>query len=257
MNAKQARQVLRSYRPSGADDDEREVRDALKFAARTPALEAEFHNQLAFDGELAELLETALPAELSAEIETVAQRLEGRCSRRFTLRDPAMLTVGISFLVIVGLLAWILMGEMSSFTGMQDVIEMVQNGDKARADQFQPIETSAGSLTDWFVMQSFEGFAVPRGLESAPVVGVRILKQDDTLVAIAAVTNPMSLFYAFEADGFGISPSEGKWKIVKFGTKDRRAFAITRLGDIAFVIALREGGADPLQKYLDTLPPLR
>jgi hypothetical protein len=257
MNARQARQVLRSYRPSGADDDEREVREALKFARRTPALEAEFHNQLAFDLELAGLLDTELPAELSAEIETVAQRLEGGKPRRFSLRDPAMITVGISFLVIVGLFVWILMGEMASLTGMQDVIEMVQSGDKARADQFQAVETTAGSLADWFVMQSFEGFVVPRGLESAPVVGVRIFKHDDALVAIAAVTNPMSLCYAFEAGGFSISPPEGKWKIVKYGSNDRRAFAMTRLGTMAFVIALREGGGDELQKYLATLPPLR
>jgi hypothetical protein len=134
---------------------------------------------------------------------------------------------------------------------------MVQNGDKARADQFQPVETNAGSLTDWFVMQAFEGFAVPPGMESAPVVGARILKHDDTQVAIAAVTDPKSLCYVFEAAGFSISPPERKWKIVKYGTKDNRAFAITKLGNMAFVLAPREGGADALQKYLDSLPALR
>ncbi|MGH8046804.1 MAG: hypothetical protein ACREKL_06125 [Chthoniobacterales bacterium] len=257
MNARVARQVLRGYRPSGADDDEREVREALKIATRTPALQTEFQNQLAFDRELAGLLDAELPAELAAEIEGVATRLESERPRRFNLRDPAMLTVGISFLVIVGLLAWVFMGKMSALTGMQDVIEMVQNGDKARADQFQPVETNAGALNDWFVMQSFDGFAVPAGMESAPVVGVRILKLDEAQVAVAAVTNPKSLCYVFEAAAFHISLPERSWRIVKYGTKDRRAFAITRLGAMAFVIVPREEGADALQKYIDSLSGAR
>ena len=53
MNARQARNVLRAYRPSGEDDHERDVREAVKFAAKHPALESDFHNQLAFDRALA------------------------------------------------------------------------------------------------------------------------------------------------------------------------------------------------------------
>jgi len=257
MNARLARQVLRGYRPSGADDDEREVREALKIAKRTPELEAEFHNQLAFDTELAGLLDGDLSPELSAELDDVAKRIEGGRPKRSTFRDPAMLTVGFSFLVIVGLVVWVLLGQMDSVAGTQEVTEMVQDGGNGRADQFQAVETNAGALNDWFAMQAFEGFAVPRGMESAPVLGVRIVKHDDTPVAVAVVANPKSLCYVFEAEGFGISPPAGKWKVVKYGAKDAHAFAITRLGNMAFVIAPRDGGAEALQKYLDSLPALQ
>jgi hypothetical protein len=254
MNARQAREILRGYRPSGADDDERDIREALRIARRTPELEHDFQNQLAFDRELAGLLDAELPAELSAEIEGVARRLEGGRPRRFSLRDPAMLTVGFSFLVILGLAIWIALGKMDALAGMQQVSEMVQAGDRARADQFQPVETTLGAMPDWFVMQSFEGFAVPRGLESAPVVGARLLEVDETPVAVVAVTNPKSLCYVFEAAALDLSPPEGSWKIVRFGPRESRAFAITRVGAMAFVFAPLEGGEDALRKHLDTLP---
>ncbi len=253
MNARTARQVLRAYRPSGEDDDEREVVAALKIAAKTPALEADFRNQLAFDRLLAQTLETALPEEMAASFEEVARRLEGKRSRKFTFRDPAMLAVGLAFLMLVGLLAWIFLGKMGSFAGMQEAIELAQQGDKAGPAQFQPIETKAAALTDWFVVQDFDGFVVPRGMESAPVLGARTFKYDDMPVAVAAIAKPKSLWYVFEANPFGISLSPGEWKIVEYGQQNKRALGVTQVGAMAFVIVLREGGKADLQKYLDSL----
>lgn len=254
MNARLARQILRGYRPSGADDDEREVREALKTARRTPELEAEFRNQLAFDSELADALGAELSQELRAEIEGVARKLEGGRPRRHALRDPAMITVGLSLLVIVGLVVWIFMGKLGSVAGMQDVATMVQNGANGSADQFQAVETTAGALNDWFAMQSFEGFAVPRGMESVPVLGARVLRQNDTAVAVAVFAEPKALCYVFDAESLDLEPPAGKWKVVRYGARDAHAFAVTRLGNMAFVLAPREGDAAAVQKYVDSVP---
>lgn len=253
MNARTARQVLRGYRPSGEDDDEREVGAALKAASKSPALEADFLNQLAFDRALAEKLKIDFPEELAASLETVARSLEGSRVRKFTFRDPAMLAVGLAFLMLVALLVWIVMGKMASFAGMQEAVEMVQSGDGVGPDQFQEIDTKAGALTDWFVVQEFDGFAVPGGMESAPVIGARTFKYDEVPVAAAAIAKPKSLWYVFEANPFGISLKPGEWKIVEYGQKNKRALAVTQLGTMAFVIALRDGGKADLQKYLDSL----
>jgi hypothetical protein len=253
MNTRFARHILRGYRPSGEDDDEREVRAALKVAVRTPALETEFRNQLAFDRALAARLDTTLSGDLAESLQEAAVRLEGRHFRRFTFRDPAMLAVGLAFLILVGLMIWIFMGKMNSFSGMQEAVEMALQGDNARPEQFEAIETNAGSLTDWFVMKDFDGFAMPRGMEGAPVIGVRTFKYDDVPVAVAAIAKPKSLCYVFEANPFGISLSKGEWKIVEYGDRNKRALAITQLGNMAFVIALREGDKAALQKYIGSL----
>lgn len=254
MNARLAKQVLRSYQPSGGDDGDREVREALKLAAKTPALEAEFRNQVAFDRELAGLLDVDLPPALAAELEGLAKRLEGPRPKGFTLRDPAMLTVGLAFLVIVGLVVWILLGRMSTFAGMQEAVDMVQESANARAESFQEIDTTAGSLADWFVMQSFDGFVVPRGFEKMPVVGVRVSKHDDVPVAVAVVTQPKSLCFVFEAAPFGISIPQGEWSVVRYGEDKSSALAITQVGPMAFVLAPREGGEAKLRKFIGTLP---
>jgi hypothetical protein len=105
------------------------------------------------------------------------------------------------------------------------------------------------------VVQEFDGFVVPAGMESAPVIGVRTFKYDDTPIAVAAVSKPKSLCYVFEANPLGISLPKGEWRIVNYGRNSKRALAITQLGNMAFVIALREGGRAELQKYVDSLAP--
>jgi hypothetical protein len=252
MNARAARQLLRAYRPSGEDDDERDVAAALKVAAKTPELESSFRNQLAFDRAIAAKLETALPDDLATSLEEVARRLEKKPGRKFSLRDPAILAVGLAFVMLVGLIGWMVMGSVAS---VQQAVEIAQAGDKAGPDQFKEVDMPAGALTDWFVVQEFEGFSVPHGLESAPAIGARVFKYDDLPVAVAAIGKPKSLWYAFDANSFGVSIHPGEWKIVDYGQLSaRRAVAVTRLGDMAFMIVLRGGGRAELQKYIDSLP---
>ncbi len=253
MNVRQARQILRAYRPSGEDDHERAVRAALKFSAQNPALEAEFQQQLAFDRALSAQLEAIFPpSSLTAELEASAVRFEAKRGRRFSFRDPAMLAVGLAFLCLVGLLTWIFVGQ-SSFAGMQEISEMVARGDGAGPEQFTEIETSAAALTDWFVMKEFDGFTVAPGLESAPVVGVRLFNYDDLPVAVAAISRPKALFYVFEAQPLGLSLPARRWRTAAYGPGRKHAFAVQQIGNMAFVLTLREGGEAELKKYLGTL----
>lgn len=253
MNARQARNVLRAYRPSGEDDHERDVREAVKFAAKHPALESDFHNQLAFDRALAiRLEETPLPADLVAALEEPARRLEAkRGARRFTFRDPAMLAVGLAFLFLVGLLAWIFLGH-GSFAGMDEVADMVTKADGAGPDQFSEIETTAGTLGDWFVMKDFDGFIVPPGMEKAPVIGVRLFNFEDTPIAAAAIARPAALFYVLDGTTLGISLPEGRWHVTSYAG-GKRAFAARQIGNMICVLTLRNGARAELEKYLDSL----
>jgi hypothetical protein len=253
MNARQARNVLRAYRPSGEDDHERDVREAVRIAGRTPALELDFHNQLAFDRALAARLEeTPLPPDLAAALAEPALRLESKRTRRFTLRDPAMLAVGLAFLFLVGLLAWIFVGH-GSFAGMDEVADLVSKADGAGPEQFSEFDAKAGTLDDWFVMKDFDGFVVPPGMESAPVVGVRLFKFEDTPVAAAAIAQPRALLYVLDGTSLGISLPEGRWNVSTYGG-GKRAFAARQIGNMICILTLRAGGKPELEKYLATLP---
>ncbi len=255
MTLKTARQVLRAYRPSGEDDEERDVRAALKVAGRHPVLEAEFQNQLAFDRAIAAKLEAnPVAPETAADLAEAAQRLEARRRRRLSFRDPAMLAVGLAFLFLIGVVGWVFVGQGSSFAGMQEVAEMVEQGGRVGPDRFTELETPAGTLADWFVMQNFDGFAVPPGFEAAPVVGVRQFKFEEIPVAVAAVARPRAMFYVFEAQPLGLTIPADRWRFGAYGPKGRNAFAVRQLGPMAFVVALRDGDEAELKTYLARWP---
>ncbi len=40
---------------------------------------------------------------------------------------------------------------------------------------------------------------------------------------------------------------------MEYGQKNKRGLAITQLGDMAFVVALRDGSKAELRKYIDSL----
>ncbi len=258
MNARLAAQILAGYRPSGGDDHERGVRAALKLATKNSALGPVFANQLAFDRAVAERLEALpLPEEIAGRLEEVARRFEARRTRRFTFRDPAVLAAGVAFLFLIGLAAWIFLGHLGSFAGMQEVTEMVEEGNKAGPERFKEIDTNAGSLGDWFIMQDFDGFVVPAEMAAAPIVGVRLFKFDEVAVAVAAVSKPPAFIYVFDGHPLGLSLDEDRWRIATYGGGRRRALAARQKGGMAIVVTLRDGGEAELKHYLSTLGPAR
>jgi hypothetical protein len=251
MNARVARQVLRSYRPS--DEHDRETRRALELARRTPALDADLRRQIAFDDALEEKLAGQIPAELSAELAEAAARVEARRPRRFSWRDPAALAVSFAFLAFVGLVAWVFF-KAGALAGMDEAVEIAQQGDAARPTQFEEVETQAGTLADWFAMKEFDGYALPPGVESAPVVGVRLDKYEDVPVAVAAIAKPRAFFYVFAAQPLGYTLPEGRWQIREYGRK--RVLAATQVGGMAFVVAMI-GDTAAMRAWLDSLPQRR
>jgi hypothetical protein len=247
MNLRVARRILRGYRPD--DQHDRETRRALELARRTPALDAGLRGQIAFDDALEEKLSVELPAELAAALAEPATQIEAIRPRRFSFRDPAALAVGCAFLALIALLAWIFF-QSGSLSGMSEVVELAKQGDNARPEQFDEFEATADTLADWFAMKEFDGFVLPPGMESAPVVGVRLDKYEDVPVAVAAIAKPRAFFYVFAAQPLGLSIPDGRWEIKEY---DRHVLAVTQLGNTAFVVSMR-GDAAAMRKYLGSLP---
>jgi len=248
MNARTALRILRSYRPR--DEHDRETRRALEVARKTPELDAELRRQIALDDALEEKLSGALPAEISNALAEVSIRVEARRPKRFSWRDPAALAVSFAFLAFVGLVAWVFF-KAGALAGMDEAVEIARQGDAARPSQFEEVETQADTLADWFAMKEFDGYALPRGVESAPVVGVRLDKYEDVPVAVAAIAKPRAFFYVFAAQPLGYALPEGKWQIREYGNK--RVLAATQVGNMAFVVAMI-GDAAAMRKYLESLP---
>ncbi len=245
MNAKTARRVLRGCAWSGADDHEREIVAAMKKLGKDAAFREEFERQKEFDRLLGERLGESVPEEVAPRLEELASKLTAGGSRRHTFGDPAMVAVGFAFLVLVGLIVWIVMGNGGIFGGMAEVQKLARTGDNAGIEQFEPVETAAGTLGDWFVMQGFDGFRVPRGFENAKVVGVRLFDYENVPVAVAAIAEPRSFIYVFRAEPLGLSLKEGEWRVETYNG-GRNVLAVMGLGTNAFMTTMQGSEQDML-----------
>lgn len=238
MNAKTARRVLRGCAWSGADDHEREIVAAMKRLGKDEAFHEEFERQKAFDKLLGDRLDEPAPEEIAPRLEELAAKLTAGGSRRHSLGDPAMVAAGFAFLVLIGLVVWIVMGSGGIFGGMGEVEKLARTGDNAGIAQFEPVETAAGTLGDWFMMQGFDGFRVPQGFENAKVVGVRLFDYENEPVAVAAIASPRSFIYVFRAEPLGLSLKEGEWRISTYNG-GKHVLAVTPIGANVFMTTMQ------------------
>lgn len=251
MNSKTARRVLRGCAWSGADDQEREIVAAMKRLGKDEAFREEFERQREFDKRLGGRLDEAVPAEIAPRLEELATKLTAGGARRHTLGDPAMMAAGFAFLVLVGLVVWIVMGNGGIFGGMAEVEKLARTGDNAGIEQFEPVETAAGTLGDWFMMQGFDGFKVPPGFENAKVVGVRLFDYENVPVAVAAIANPRSFIYVFRAEPLGLSLKDGEWRVETYNG-GRHVLAVRQIGANAFMTTM-QGSEQEMLDYVRSI----
>ncbi len=245
MNEKRARQVIRRLGP---------WHEAPKEAIETaPVLAAEFENQRTFDRAASPAVEIDVPPDVAAAIAGYGDQFSARKSgRRFSLRDPAMVAVAAAFVVLVGLVAWILLANEGGFAGMREVKEVVRLGGQAEAAQYDPMEARAELLGDWFVLEGFDGFSVPDEFRDFAVVGVRVFQYEG--VDVAAVAVPLAghraFFYSFDAHALGVSiEPRGEWKLALSGANDEIVIAAREIGSGCFVVTFR-GTEEEMTSFL-------
>jgi hypothetical protein len=252
MNLRSAKEILRCCGPFSDDVAEKDVRSALRAAAKSPDVLAAFERQRELDARVASHLNFAIPEEALAEFEKLTAKLSTPAQRsRVSARDPAFLAVGLAFMAIIGLGVWLLLARMDAFPGLEETTAIAKVGDVSQPAQFEALQAPAGSLGDWFVMQGFDGFQVPQGFAQSEVVGVRVFEFEGTPVAMAAVPENRSFFYVFPSKSLGIEPGEaGNWRIVEYGDgSDERVLAISQMGNFCFMITFA-GRQRDMERFL-------
>ncbi len=247
MNAKRARQILRCVGPSGEESATQpgtgDLREALAEGEKSPELAAEFRSQVAFDRQAAPAMHFDVPESVAVALAGYGERFTARRPRlRVAVHSPAVLAVGASFLVLIALLTWIVVGNAGGFAGMREVSELASAGNRADVNEFDPLQAEASTLGDWFLLQGFEGFRVPEEFAAVEAVGVRLYRHEGEAVAAVAVPllDRKAFFYSFDAHPLGVSVKpEGAWRVVAFGLNDENVLAICEFGSKAFVVAFR------------------
>ncbi len=241
MSPKSARQFLAIQFPE--PQGSREVDRALDALGKAPVLLAEYEGQVALDKATgAALAAVEIPPAVLSDLDARATGIStARSKRRFNPRDPAMLAVGIGFLLLIALLAWHFLGRAGVFP--EEALTIAAEGAKLRTDQFEVVEEKAGNLEDWFVLKGFDRFHVPAKFANFEAAGARIFKIENRPVAVLAIPENFMFFLVFDPAPLGIEiHPEGTWQFTEFDYK--YAAAIREEKGMCFMVVIRGKAKD-------------
>ncbi len=250
MSPKSARQILAILPPEPPES--REVTRARAAIAKSPELLGQYEEQLKLDRTAgAVLLNVAIPESMTGELSTQAEAITAaRHVRRFSLRDPAMLSVTIGFLLLVATLTWHFLGRAGVFP--EEALSIATEGAKLRTEQFDVVDEKAGALEDWFILKGFDRFHVPGNFANYQAAGARVFKISNQPVAVLAIPENFMFFLIFDPAPFGIViRPEGSWQFTEFDYKF--AAAIREEKGMCFMVVIK-GTPQDLKRLIEKTP---
>src|SRR5438045_611028 len=141
----------------------------------------EFVNQQNFDRAVAELIRLVpLPPE-SAEwfLDKEAIRVPRWTWRKIVL-NPAVLAITIALVVIAGVFAFHLVGQLNDFPGSATARKLLTVAGSTRSVTLDPVSAEAGTLSDLFFMKhGLEHYDVPDEFADFRPIGCRVFGDDE------------------------------------------------------------------------------
>lgn len=252
MNLKTASAHLKCQGPIALESPDRVTGAALKVVAKSQEVSDALKNQMLIDAIAAKKILVPVPEDLLDSMQELGDKLSEPVARSSaTVRNPAFLVVALAFIAMVGLVVWITLSQLDRFPGMDEAILLAEAGDASQPSQFEALDATAGSLSDWFVMQGFDGFQVPAAFANQSVVGVRVFDFEGVGVAMAVVPENRSFFYVFPSQPLGVAPGEsGSWRMIEYGPESaRRVMGVSQIGDFCFMVTF-EGNRDQMNRFI-------
>lgn len=248
MTLNQIKNLLLSCPPSRCDGGDPRLKKALRAAQKSPELQALLDAQVKFDGHIADRLHAIpLPVSLSADATKIESSLSHQTAPSISFRDPAIISVIVAAILLMGLGIWLVFGKMSSFPGTSDTWRVVLEGNTTPWDRLEPLKLKMDVLNDWFAMKGMDQFWAPSTFGKLDIIGGGVFNVSDIPVAMGVIDHPRMFFYAFNGTRLGIlPPADGRWKIL---THERKTIGVTRQGDSVFVIEI-DGTQRELQQIL-------
>ncbi len=265
MNAREARTVLRGYRPGRQQDAQ--VQKALRQAEEDAELKHEFQRQTELDSRMSGLIQALpLPGGLLEKMKALEEENQKRrMDWRSALKQPTVLAALIGLGVMVGFLVYFWMDRMQNFPGRDAAFRMISSTEEMSGAELEPLITETGKLGDWFMLKyGLDDFSVPPEFGGMKTAGLRMFKQDGFPVAQIAVERPSDLgpfaesgllFFIFRADDFGFKLAANRWYIV---TQEDWVAAVHAEEKTCFMVAVR-GTREQMEAFLKQVgkPPAK
>ena len=163
---------------------------------------SEFVNQQNFDRAVAELVRAIpIPPE-TAEWFSTDLISPSKWTWKKTVRNPAVLAIGIALVVIAGVLVFQFVGRLNDFPGSATARKLLTIAGSTRSVRLDPVSADAGTLSDLFFMKhGLEHYDVPAEFADFRTIGCRVFEDDQSQrVAQIWVAEKRIQFFLFPAE---------------------------------------------------------
>ncbi len=239
---------------SDAPASDRAMRSALEIARTIPEAAASLTAQQQFDQALAGLVRRIQIPPAAAEWFVNANLIRGeKRSWKKTARHPAILATALAMLVLTGIAIFFFVERMHEFPGSETAKRLLVYASSTRRYQFEPLNTDAINLGDYFFMKSqLEHYDVPMQFADFRARGARVFEDEDghRVAQILLAENAVQFFlYPADKTARRATPKPGTRPAWGYVEVDHWAGAVLERDGVCFMIAMR-GTEEELRTYL-------
>ncbi|MGI8957170.1 MAG: hypothetical protein ACR2II_09695 [Chthoniobacterales bacterium] len=239
---------------SDAPPSDRAMHSALESARTIPEAAASLTAQQQFDQALAGLVRRIqIPAKAAEWF--VNANLIRREKRSWikTARHPAILATALAVLVMTGIGVFFFVEHLREFPGSETAKRLLVFAGATRRYQFEPLNTDAINLGDYFFMKSqLEHYDVPMQFADFRARAVRVFDDEDghrfAQVVLAEKGVQFFLYPADKAAGH-VTPKPGDRPTWGYVEAENWAGAVLEREGVCFMIAMH-GTEEELRTYL-------
>jgi hypothetical protein len=212
----------------------------------------EFVNQQDFDRAISALVQAIpIPPETAEWLTVKDLVLTSKRTWKNTVRDPAVLAIGIALVVISGVLVFHFIGRLNDFPGSGTARKLLTIAGSTRSVLLDPVSADAGTLSDLFFMKhGLEHYDVPPEFAVLRTIGCRVFEDEESQrIAQIWVAEKRMQFFLFpeerDAKTGAVLGFQG-WRYVH---QEGWVGAVTERNGVCFMAALR-GRESDLAPYL-------
>ncbi len=166
-------------------------------------MSTQFAHQQTFDRAVVSLVQTIpVSTEIAEWFRNEKLIPQSKRKWRKVARNPAVISVALALLVIVGIIVFVVMERMKEFPGSGMARKMLTIASSTRGAELERVETQAGALSDLFFMKyRLEHYEVPPEFADIKTAGARVFDDDEgRRVAHISVPEKRMQFFLFPAE---------------------------------------------------------
>ena len=212
---------------------------------------SEFVNQQNFDRAVAALVcAIPIPPE-TAEWFSTDLISPSKWTWKKTVRNPAVLAIGLALIVIAGVLVFQFVARLNDFPGSATARKLLAIASSTRSVLLDPVNADAGTLSDLFFMKhGLEHYDVPPEFADFRTIGCRVFDDDESRrIAQIWVAERRMQFFLFPAERNAKTGAVLKFPGWRYVHQENWIGAVTQHNGVCFMAALR-GREKDLTPYI-------